>query len=293
MALAAGDGGYYGDRARGDDWRLNFRLSGARGSLDSTSRYQGYDQTTTAGALTMDRKIDPNWRVGAGLMIGRTELEWDSFGSNTKGTSIGAALFTRYEDGPFFAALQLNVGRTAIHNERGIQYYGLKAESDYDLNWAGAGLFTGYTFGLGGLELTPRLGLSYLHLTTDAVTEHGGGGLDLRTRKQNQDSLEASLDFNLAYPIQTETVLLTPRLSVGVVTELADNAVSTRTSFVSAPQLGYFKSESVDLNRTRFLAGAGLAAEFSPNVGLSLDYSGSFQSRHQLHEGSLTVNLTW
>lgn len=292
-APAAGDGGYYGDRARGDDWRLNFRLSGARGSLDGTRRYQGYDQTSTAGVLTMDRKVHSNWRVGAGLMIGRTELEWDSYGSNTKGQSIGAALFTRYEEGPFFASLQLNLGRTKTHNERGIPTFNLKAESDYDLNWAGAGLFTGYTFGLGGLDLTPRLGLSYLHFSTDAVIEHGAGDLNLKTRKQNQDSLEASFDLNLAYPIQTENVLFTPRLNLGVATELADKSVSTRTSFVSAPQLGYFSSESADLSRTRFLAGAGLSADFSPNIGLSLDYSGSFQSRHQLHEGSLTVNLTW
>lgn len=168
---------------------------------------------------------------------------------------------------------------TALGNQR--------MKGSFDQNIYGGGLELSYDWSPQSdpaLVLTPFLAARYSHLEQDGFTE--SGNLALKVGKTDADSFTTSLGLTAARDFSvSDTVILTPKATLGWRRQWADDTVSTRSSFVGSPVT--FMSRSAEQDTDAAIVGAGLDVLFRRedgwDVGLKFGYGADISKNANDH----------
>lgn len=257
---------------------------------DNKGGYAGYDADQNGFLLGGSFDLGQSWTVGAyaGWTTGSTRYNDIKTRIDTDATHVGA--FARYkrELGPGTAKVTGDILYSFTDNDsrRTVPLGGplgdQRMKGSFDQNIIGGGLEAAYDWKPGfdeALVITPYLAGRYAHLEQDGFTE--SGSLGLKVGKTDADSftttvgVKAARDFNVS-----DSVILTPRATVGWLHQWADRDVSANSSFISSPVT--FMTRSVKQDADAALVGAGLDVLVktgkSWDLGLKLGYGADIRA---------------
>jgi outer membrane autotransporter protein len=93
----------------------------------------------------------------------------------------------------------------------------------------------GYDFLIGGLTLSPNLGVFYIDATIDGFTEKGAAGLNLLYDEQKFKSMTANLGLRMTYAWNLSWGVLLPHLRIDYVREFEDDVDVFGVRFAADP----------------------------------------------------------
>jgi uncharacterized protein with beta-barrel porin domain len=176
------------------------RATGTRGTLDGDSNGSGADYTTGGLAAGVDTWLTPN--LLAGLAIDHVQMgeNFAANGGTAEVASTALALYSRFAADAFTLDGRIGVGVTDTDTERavvvGADSY--TAQGSYGGSRFQASAEAGYDLlTLGGTQLRPVAGVSYVRLDEDGFTETGADAYGLTVDKRVTESLKTGLGVEL------------------------------------------------------------------------------------------------
>ncbi|MDR2350052.1 MAG: autotransporter outer membrane beta-barrel domain-containing protein, partial [Deltaproteobacteria bacterium] len=193
-----------------------------------------------------------------------------------------AALFFRRDSSDWFASAEGFFGRASVDTERR-PLPGVVAESEYSLKWFGAALSAGKLFELGGVRITPRLGLGYVRLEFLGLTETGAPGWNQVILPARNNSLEIRAGVHFTREIDLGGKIFSPRLDLGFGYETRDTTMIMMARFADQEVIAPFVNETPDPGRARALVELGGTLSLTDRVDLYFDYKGVFRRSDRIH----------
>jgi outer membrane autotransporter protein len=265
-----------------DKWGLWARGNFSFGEKDASTASPAFDADQWAFVGGLDYRMSDTSVLGAALSYGSSEVDFaaddgalntDSFALSLYGSAYAARNF--YFDGIF------NYSNSSYDAERNIVYVdgsGLvtaDAAGDTDGTTLSGGLSAGYDFLVGGLTISPNLGVFYIDATIDGFTESGAGGLNLIYDEQKFKSLTGNAGLRLTYAWNVSWGVLLPHLRADYVREFEDDVDVFGVRFANDPNAAstppvLVETDNPDQSYWR-LAG-GFSAQFKHGVSGYIEY---------------------
>jgi outer membrane autotransporter protein len=265
-----------------DKWGLWVRGNFSFGEKDASAASPAFDADQWAFVGGIDYRVSDKSVLGAALSYGSSEVEFaaddgalntDSFALSLYGSAYAAKNF--YFDGI------VNISNSSYDAERNITYVdgiGLvtaDAAGDTDGTTLSGGLSAGYDFLVGGLTISPNLGVFYIDTTIDGFTETGAGGLNLIYDEQEFTSFTGNAGLRLTYAWNVSWGVLLPHLRADYVREFEDDVDVFGVRFANDPNAAstppvLVATDNPDQSYWR-LAG-GFSAQFKHGVSGYIEY---------------------
>ena len=149
------------------------------------------------------------------------------------------------------------------------------AKGDTDGTTLSGGLSAGYDFLLGGITLSPNLGMFYIDATIDKFTEEGAGGLNLIYDEQKFKSFTGNLGLRATYAWNLSWGVLLPQVRVDYVREFENDADVFGVRFAADPNATstppiLVQTDNPDDSYWRLAA--GFSAQFKYGVSGYVEY---------------------
>jgi len=263
--------------------------------------YGGIARTDADGAIPGDERrsygfaggvvFSPTegFTLGVGLDHGRTDIDLDSAFAETGTinlTEIG--LSAGYTSGPWFANAALTYG---FGNADTTHALGGVSTAGYDLSLWGVLAETGYRFDVGGVRVTPTIGIDYLDMRTDGFTETGGAALVAPDHAIDRTRAWIGLDLGHTWhtPSGGSFALSGYGRLVGV---LSGDERTLPVAFASVPGAGMTVTGNAE-DRFGFDAGAAAGYAFGNGASLFAAYDARFRDGFTAHQGRIGLKVTW
>jgi outer membrane lipase/esterase len=199
------------------------------GSQDQRGEEAPYDFSGGGVTVGADYRFGDN--VVAGLAFGwiRRDSDFDN-GSDFQSDSYSPSVYASWFGDDFFVDGIFTYTRTTHDLDRRIRYNVAgtpvirTASSDPNANEYAASVGGGYDFTFDELTVGPRLQVNYLHWDLDAFTESGAGGLNLKNRSQDTDSLTSVFGAEASYAYSAEFGVIVPQIRIGWVHEFQNDS---------------------------------------------------------------------
>jgi outer membrane autotransporter protein len=198
------------------------------------------DQFSIVGGL--DYRFSDSAVLGGSLAYGESSIEFTGEEGALDTESWAASLYgSVYAAKNFYFDGIVNVANSGYDAERNITYVdgtGLvtaDASGDTDGLTLSGGLSGGYDFLIGGLTISPTLGVFYIDTTIDGFTEEGAGGLNLIYDEQKFESLTGNLGLRATFAWNLSWGVLLPHLRVDYVREFEDDVDVFGVRFAADP----------------------------------------------------------
>lgn len=179
-------------------WTAFLEGFGLTGKLGGSASLPGSDYSFVGGRGGLTYAVSPDLAVGVAAQGGRTGWHMgDSISQESAaGDDVRAGLFALYAPGQWRFAAAGFAGRQ--HVDTATSVFGFAPSTGaYDATVYGAGAMAGYAFMVGGVTITPRVGVSWLGWSSPAYTESGGLiplAVNAATRDQVRPSLGLAVD---------------------------------------------------------------------------------------------------
>lgn len=212
------------------------------GNKDRSANSPAFDAKQWAMLGGVDYRFGDQLVAGASFAYGQSSIDLDGGegGLDTDTWAVSLYGSTYASSNLYFDAI-LNVANADYGADRNIAYVdgtGLinrDARGDTDGMTYSAGLSGGRDFLIGGLTLSPTLGLYYIDATIDGFTERGAGGLNLIYDQQSFQSFTGNLGFRATYAWNLSWGVLLPHLRIDYVRELKDDVDVFGVRFAADP----------------------------------------------------------
>jgi uncharacterized protein YhjY with autotransporter beta-barrel domain len=266
-----------------DKWGLWARGNYSFGDKDRSSSSPAFDADQWAMVGGLDYRFNDKLVGGVSLAYGQSSIEFsprDEGGLETDTWAISLYGSTYAAKNFYFDAI-VNVANADYGADRNISYVdgtglvNVDAHGDTDGMTYSAGLSGGYDFLVGGLTLSPTLGLFYIDATIDGFTENGAGGLNLIYDDQTFQSFTGNLGFRVTYAWNLSWGVLLPHLRVDYVREFKNDADVFGVRFAADPNAAstppiLVQTDNPDESYWRLAT--GLSAQFIHGISGYVEY---------------------
>jgi outer membrane autotransporter protein len=199
------------------------------GTQDQRGEQAPYDFSGGGVTVGADYRFGDN--VVAGLAFGwtRRDSNFDN-GSDYQSDSYSPSVYASWFGDAFFVDGIFTYTRTTHDLDRRIRYNVAgtpvirTASADPNANEYAASVGGGYDFVFDELTVGPRVQVNYLHWDLESFTESGAGGLNLKNRSQDTDSLTSVVGAEASYAHSTEFGVLVPQIRIGWVHEFENDS---------------------------------------------------------------------
>ena len=244
------------------------------GDRDSDVLETGYDYDARSISGGVDYRFSDKLTAGVSLSYGKTNLDFDRKGGALEAkTVVGSlyALITLSERVQLsamgaYGKIDYSSDRAITYAEPGAISVNRIAHGDTDGDqWEGTVTLSYALDGKDGWSYGPSVAISARTLDLDAFDETGAQGLNLSYQKQKADSLQLIAGFDVSKAISLQSGVLSPYARIQGVYETKDDSRNVRVRYV-ADTTGFFPGIRLTTStpdRTRFLLGGGLAAQFA------------------------------
>lgn len=266
-----------------DKWGMWARGNYSFGEKDRSTSSPAFDAEQWALLAGMDYRFNDELVGGVSLAYGQSSIDFDpreEGGLDTDSWAVslyGSAYAAR---NLYFDAI-LNVANSDYGADRNITYVdglglvSVDAHGDTGGMTYSAGVSGGYDFLLGGLTLSPTLGLFYIDATIDSFTERGAGGLNLIYDEQSFQSFTGNLGFRATYAWNLSWGVLLPHLRVDYVREFKDDVDVFAVRFAADPDAASTPPilvETDNPDESYWRLAAGFSAQFIHGVSAYIEY---------------------
>ena len=212
------------------------------GQKDQESSSPGFDADQWSLVGGADYRISDYAVVGGAIAYGDANVEFSSNDGALRTRSLALSLYgSMYAGENLYLDGIVNAADAGYDADRNIAYVdgeGLVKESARGSTSGltlSAGLSGGYDFLVGGLTVSPTLGVYYIDATLDSFTENGASGLNLLYDEQEFKSLTGNLGLRLTYSLNLPFGVLLPHLRIDYVREFNDDLDVFSVRFAADP----------------------------------------------------------
>jgi len=226
-----------------DKWGLWARGNFSFGDKKADGSSPSFDADQWALVGGIDYRLTDKAVIGASLAYGDSSVKFNPHGEGALDTTSWAVSLygSVYAAKNFYFDGILNVANSSYDADRNITYVdgsGLvsaDAQGETDGLTVSGGLSAGYDFLIGGLTLSPNVGLFYIDAKIDGFTEEGAGGLNLLYDEQKFKSFTGNAGVRMTYAWNLSWGVLLPHIRVDYVREFENDADVFGVRFAADP----------------------------------------------------------
>lgn len=235
----------------------------------------GFESDTWTAGFGLERAIGNNFTLGFAANWLESRQHYTNNVGKLEMSGISLSAYGSYVRKSFWADLLYSFGSFDIDTARDpigfpiaqgktdAQTHALQFNTGWNLRFQDNTLVTG-----------PFAGVDYMHATVDGYSETSGGLAALRYNSRNYDSLITRVGWSVSKKVNTDFAKITAQLRLAYERQNMDYNDATSVSLINQPFTS--TSNQQNLGQDYMSAGAGVNFQFTPNLGLLLNYQGQF-----------------
>lgn len=235
---------------------------GSFSEQDNKKGFEGYDSRTWGAILGVDVPVSRDIRLGVGVGYAQTELDGNTFDTDTDIDSYQATAYLGYMPGQWFANAALSYGFNNYTSSRRVVFTGVdeRVSASYDGRQYTAFGTTGYHFYAASSPrtvITPNASLQYTHLDIDNYTETAGSSVALNVDDQDYNFVQSSLGVKIAHDVSLSgTKILRPEIHANWLHSFNNERAKSTASFNDGGEA--FTTRGLRPERATWDAGASI-----------------------------------
>ena len=250
-----------------------------KSKLDDTSKAKGFDSDSTGIALGFEKQLSSDVKAGIGYAYSQTDI--DGFNRTTDVDTHTAILYGEYKPSNWYVNSVATYSFANYDEKKNVA--GVQVKGDYDVDTIGLQAMTGYDFHLNGATLTPETGLRYLNVKQKSFTDTAGQNVSANS----SDILTGVVGAKLSKEIGLNNgMTLRPEVKGALTYDLVNDDAS---SVVTLANGSNYVSQSEALDKFGMEFGAGVTADVTDRLELSVGYEGAFRKNFDSHTGLLKM----
>jgi len=198
--------------------------------------------------------------------------------------------YTSYVKKAFWADLLYNFGSYDLDTNRNpIGFAAARGDTNAYTNTVQFNSGWNFRFQNNSFVTGPFIGLDYTHVSIDAYGESGGGLAALAYNKRTAESLVSRIGWSASKYFTTDFAVITAQARLSYERQNLNNNSGTTVGLINQPFV--LSSSGQNYGQDYMVAGAGLNFQFTPNLGLLLNYQGQyFRQSVQAHYVGLRLS---
>ena len=261
-----------GDNAVGDGaaWVQGM---GSQSELKDSDKLNGFESKTAGVAMGFEKQYSDYIRLGLGYAYSQTEIDGDL--RNIDADTHSAIFYSEYKHPKFFLNFIASYGWSKYDETS------LAASADYDVETMGMQAMAGYyALNTGVLRFIPEIGVRYVHTKQHDYESSIGAKYD----NMSNDLLTGIVGARIAAIGGNKNGLrIMPEAKIAFTYDI-ENSDDNR-ALVVLPNGGSYSVLTKGMNRFGVEFGAGVTAELSDKVDISVNYEGKFRKDYHDHTG--------
>ena len=250
-----------------------------KSKLNNTSKAYGYDADTYGAAFGLEKYVTKATKLGAGYAYNSTDIDGHNRDTDVHTSTLFA--YGEYKPNNWFVNGIMSYGWSDYKEKK---HSVVDVKSKYDVDTFGLQAMTGYDINLPqAFTLTPEAGVRYAHVDQDSYTDDAGQSV--KSHKGNIWTGVAGAKLSKAFAADNG-MIFKPELRFAATYDLKNDKGNTLVTLANGTS--YFV-QGTALKRFGVEVGAGVTADLSDNVELSMGYEGRFRSHYQDHTGLINA----
>ena len=250
-----------------------------KSKLNNTSKAYGYDADTYGAAFGLEKFVTKSVKLGAGYAYNSTDIDGHNRDTDVHTSTLFA--YGEYKPNNWFVNGIASYGWSDYSETK---HSTVDVKSKYDVNTFGLQAMTGYDFNLPqAFTLTPEAGVRYARIEQDGYVDDAGQSV--KSRNSNIWTGVAGAKLSKAFAADNG-MIFKPELRLAATYDLKNDKGNTLVTLANGTS--YFV-QNTSLKRFGVEVGAGVTADLSDNVELSMGYEGRFRSHYQDHTGLINA----
>ena len=250
-----------------------------KSKLNNTSKAYGYDADTYGAAFGLEKYVTKATKLGAGYAYNSTDIDGHNRDTDVHTNTLFA--YGEYKPNNWFVNGIMSYGWSDYKEKK---HSVVDVKSKYDVDTFGLQAMTGYDFNLPqAFTLTPEAGVRYAHVDQDSYTDDAGQSV--KSHKGNIWTGVAGAKLSKAFAADNG-MIFKPELRLAATYDLKNDKGNTLVTLANGTS---YSVQGTALKRFGVEVGAGVTADLSDNVELSMGYEGRFRSHYQDHTGLINA----
>ncbi len=220
---------------------------------------------------------DGQLRVGAFIGSSDTDQRLVALDATTKAKGFLGGAFADAAIGDLGVHAMVSYSDLDAETRRNLMASRTLAQSEYGLKSWVADVSVDYSAKIGGINVTPKIGLSHVSTSRGAVVEQGAGAFDLAVAGDRDSAWLADVGVAFSGTVELAGATLTPYAEVGARQMLNNADILVTGRFDGAPGAPIVVN-GVERDKTVGRLGLGLGARLSENVHVRVGYTGEFSN---------------
>lgn len=250
-----------------------------KSKLNNTSKAYGYDADTYGTAFGLEKYVTKATKLGAGYAYNSTDIDGHNRDTDVHTSTLFA--YGEYKPNNWFVNGIASYGWSDYSETK---HSTVDVKSKYDVNTLGLQAMTGYDFNLPqAFTLTPEAGVRYARVEQDGYIDDAGQSV--KSHNSNIWTGVAGAKLSKAFAADNG-MIFKPELRLAATYDLKNDKGNTLVTLANGTS---YSVQNTSLKRFGVEVGAGVTADLSDNVELSMGYEGRFRSHYQDHTGLINA----
>ena len=250
-----------------------------KSKLNNTSKAYGYDADTYGTAFGLEKYVTKATKLGAGYAYNSTDIDGHNRDTDVHTSTLFA--YGEYKPNNWFVNGIASYGWSDYSETK---HSTVDVKSKYDVNTFGLQAMTGYDINLPqAFTLTPEAGVRYARVEQDGYIDDAGQSV--KSRNSNIWTGVAGAKLSKAFAADNG-MIFKPELRLAATYDLKNDKGNTLVTLANGTS---YSVQNTSLKRFGVEVGAGVTADLSDNVELSMGYEGRFRSHYQDHTGLINA----
>ena len=250
-----------------------------KSKLNNTSKAYGYDADTYGTAFGLEKYVTKATKLGAGYAYNSTDIDGHNRDTDVHTSTLFA--YGEYKPNNWFVNGIASYGWSDYSETK---HSTVDVKSKYDVNTFGLQAMTGYDINLPqAFTLTPEAGVRYARVEQDGYVDDAGQSVKSRNSNIWTGVAGAKLSKSFA---ADNGMIFKPELRLAATYDLKNDKGNTLVTLANGTS---YSVQNTSLKRFGVEVGAGVTADLSDNVELSMGYEGRFRSHYQDHTGLINA----
>ncbi|MGJ3647632.1 autotransporter-associated beta strand repeat-containing protein [Sphingomonas sp. GlSt437] len=246
-----------------------------------------------AGGIELNRG---DWSIGGAFAVSDVESKVQDRSSRNHGTLYQGGGYLAFDNGRFYASGIGSYFSGDIFSSRRVSFGGMAigaaTATPKTSGYSAAGQF-GYRVSLGNaVVFTPQASFTATHVTRNAFTETGIGGLSLQAARETRTIYAATGEGRLSKAFNALGGQVVPYIGGGVTYKFGDLDTKSALAFTGAPTgTGTYTINGARLAPVAGLVNVGLDARPNDHVSLGLGFETTLAKRQQEERITAAIRL--
>ena len=250
-----------------------------KSKLNNTSKAYGYDADTYGTAFGLEKFVTKSVKLGAGYAYNSTDIDGHNRDTDVHTSTLFA--YGEYKPNNWFVNGIASYGWSDYSETK---HSTVDVKSKYDVDTFGLQAMTGYEFNLPqAFTLAPEAGVRYARVEQDGYIDDAGQSV--KSRNSNIWTGVAGAKLSKAFAADNG-MIFKPELRLAATYDLKNDKGNTLVTLANGTS---YSVQGTALKRFGVEVGAGVTADLSDNVELSMGYEGRFRSHYQDHTGLINA----